>query len=87
MGLNIKNERVHELAREAARRTGRTQTGAIQLALEKLLAESEPAHRAEDKRRRIDLVLHDVDLAVTDEIRAAVRGGLAELYDDRGLPR
>jgi antitoxin VapB len=87
MGLNIKNEHVHELAREAARRTGRTQTGAIQLALEKLLAESEPVRRAEDKRRRIDLVLRDVDLAVTDEIRAAIHVDLAELYDARGLPR
>ena len=39
MGLNIKNERVHRLAREAARVTGRTQTGAIEEALVKLLRE------------------------------------------------
>jgi antitoxin VapB len=37
MGLNIKNERVHELAREAARVTGKSQTGAIEEALEGLL--------------------------------------------------
>ena len=43
MGLNIKNERVHELARRAAKCTGRTQTGAIELALERLLAEYEDA--------------------------------------------
>ena len=33
MGLNIQNERVHALARQAAAATGRTQTGAIELAL------------------------------------------------------
>ena len=30
MGLNIKNERVHELARQAAAVTGKSQTGAIE---------------------------------------------------------
>lgn len=39
MGLNIKNERVHRTAREAARVTGRTQTGAIEEALVKALRE------------------------------------------------
>ncbi|WP_083190675.1 type II toxin-antitoxin system VapB family antitoxin [Serinicoccus hydrothermalis] len=29
MSLNIKSERVHALAREAARVTGRSQTGAV----------------------------------------------------------
>ena len=33
MSLNIKNERVHELAREAARRTGMNQTSVIEAAL------------------------------------------------------
>jgi antitoxin VapB len=87
VGLNIKNEHVHELAREAARRTGRTQTGAIKLALEKLLAETEPAQRPVARRQRIDLVLSDVDLTLTDEMRDAIRGELAGLYDEHGLPR
>ena len=87
MGLNIKNERVHELAREAARRTGRTQTWAIQLALENLLAETDPALRAGEKRRRIDLVLGAVDAAMTDELRAALVSEAENLYDEQGLPR
>ncbi|MGA8047616.1 MAG: type II toxin-antitoxin system VapB family antitoxin [Dermatophilaceae bacterium] len=37
MSLNIKNERVHALARQAAQLTGRSQTGAVELALEELL--------------------------------------------------
>ena len=39
MGLNIKNERVHELARQAAAATGKTQTDAIEEALTRLLAD------------------------------------------------
>lgn len=50
MGLNIKNERVHELARRAAKCTGRTQTGAIELALERLLAEYEDAAAFKSER-------------------------------------
>ena len=38
MALNIKNERVHELAREAAHRSGRSQTSVIEEALERYLA-------------------------------------------------
>jgi len=38
MSLSIKKARVHELAREAARVTGKTLTGAIEEALERLLA-------------------------------------------------
>jgi antitoxin VapB len=87
VSLNIKNERVHAMAREAARRTGRTQTGAIQLALEKLLAETEPGRRPEDRRRRIDLVLRDVDLIVTDEMRRVILAEGEALYDGQGLPR
>ncbi len=39
MGLNIKNERVCALAREAARRTGLNQTSVIEEALSRLLKE------------------------------------------------
>ena len=38
MSLNIKNERVHDLAREAAQRTGQSQTRVIEVALLEYLA-------------------------------------------------
>lgn len=78
MALNIKNERVHALAREVARRTGRTQTSAIELALEKLLADLGDASSDAARRRRIEHVQYlaaDVSLDVED------------LYDEAGLPR
>lgn len=77
MSLNIKNERVHELAREAARRTGTSQTSVIETALERLLAELADEASALD-----DLITglqHDI----------GQRGPLAtdDLYDEAGLPR
>ena len=54
MSLNIKNERVHALAREAARVTGKTQTGVIEEALERLLKEyGDEGPVAADRRRRL----------------------------------
>lgn len=80
MSLNIKNEHVHHLAREAAARTGKTQTGAIEAALEHYLA-TLPPRDTHDPRRRIDAILSDVD------VRLAGRGlDTDDLYDDRGLP-
>ena len=79
MGLNIKNERVHALAREAAQRTGLTQTSVIELALERLLA-SMPG--SEDARRaRIERLLTELRTDITGPV------GTDDLYDDAGLYR
>lgn len=78
MSLNIKNERVHALAREAAQRTGRNQTSAIELALERLLRELDD-REGDDVRLSLIHSMQDafaqVDLSTDD------------LYDDAGLPR
>lgn len=87
MGLNIKNERVHALAREAAEVTGKTQTGAIEEALVHLLA----AHGADPDARRQQV---KVDLAhdVARRYRAIIVGEpvirtVEDLYDSStGLP-
>ncbi len=90
MGLNIKNEHVHDLAREAARRTGTNQTSAIERALEAYLAgldESADHPSPRDPRRaRVDEVLARVDALVTDADRSRVRDLEQALYDDAGLP-
>lgn len=56
MGLNIKNDRVHALAREAARVTGKTQTGAIEEALERLLRESGNDPAVVGRRQRMEVI-------------------------------
>lgn len=90
MGLNIKNDRVHALAREAARRTGKTQTGAIEEALERLLREyggDGPA--VVERRRRID-VIHATQAAWVSQPPNDDPGRIREvedLYDPiTGLP-
>lgn len=84
MGLNIKNDHVHALAREAARRTGQSQTSVIQSALEQLLLtlDQNAAGGAPD---RISHILRDFDTTLTAEDRAAMTTD--ELYDELGLPR
>lgn len=88
MGLNIKNERVHDLVRQAARVTGLSQTGVIEEAVERLLAEHGVDSAEQSREARLDLVR---DIVV--RYREAPGGdrslsGVDELYDDAtGLPR
>lgn len=89
MGLNIKNQRVHDLARRAAEVTGKTQTSAIEEALERLLqfygadpAAARHTHKIEIAR---DIALqYQADPGHRDrEIRT-----VEDLYDETtGLPR
>lgn len=83
MGLNFTNERVHALAREAASRTGQTQTKVIEMALERLLAELDKPG-PEVMRAKVDAILAAVDAEMTDETRAALLAD--DLYDENGLP-
>lgn len=91
MSLNIKNEHVHALAREAARRAGTSQTSAIEKALEEYLSRLETtddraAATGDVRRDRVDQVLADVDAIVTDADRRRLRELQESLYDDSGLP-
>ncbi len=95
MALNIKNERVCELAREAGRRTGQTQTSAIERALEVYLdsldIEDATRERRRDaalreQRRMIDEIVAEFHHAPASE--RDVAQVMDELYDPiTGLPR
>ncbi|WP_353507488.1 type II toxin-antitoxin system VapB family antitoxin [Intrasporangium sp.] len=92
MALNIKNEHVHTLAREAARRTGLTQTSVLERALEEFLARLPDAEDADElrireRRAKVDEVLREMHALIGDEDRAAVKRFMEEMYDDHGLPR
>jgi len=92
MALNIKNERVCRLAKEAAERTGRSQVSVLEAALERYLAELSAAEtaRAQDRAARVARVRATVtsyNAGLTDEDRAAVRRFMdEEMYDEDGLP-
>jgi antitoxin VapB len=77
MSLNVKNPRVHEMAREAAARTGMSQTSVIELALQRFLASLSSADE------ELDALIHAL------QARIAVGGPLStdDLYDEDGLPR
>jgi len=89
MSLNIKNERVHELAREAARVTGKTQTGAIEEALMRLLEQygADPAELAHQRKlaKLNDIIERARKLPPpTDTYPMTIE----DLYDpETGLPR
>ena len=86
MGLNIKNERVHRLAREAARVTGRTQTGAIEEALVRLLREYDVDPDQARTGPVVDRVLAIAAQWQADPGRGRLRA--EDLYDEAtGLPR
>lgn len=85
MGMNIKNERVHRLAREAARVTGRTQTGAVEEALERLLASYGADPDEAERRRRLDVMM-GIGLAWEPSDSPTV-SEVHDLYDaETGLP-
>ncbi len=88
MGLNIKNERVHQLAKRAARTLGTSQTRAIEIALERLLAESgDDAVQVERLRREREVAALVTELH--EEARRTRPGPIMrpeDLYDATGLP-
>ncbi|MGV8850667.1 MAG: type II toxin-antitoxin system VapB family antitoxin [Propionibacteriaceae bacterium] len=86
MSLNIKNERVHQLARDAAQRTGLSQTSVIEEALLQYLRRLDDEQQA--KRRRVDEILAVFDARLTDGDRAGMKAFMNDMYDDEtGLPR
>jgi antitoxin VapB len=82
MGLNIKKQSVHELARAAATRTGLSQTSVIEEALQMYLAQLD---QPGDRRDRVKQILESLDARWTDADRAALTSDW--LYDEQGLPR
>lgn len=89
MGLNIKNERVHALAREAARVTGKNQTSAIEEALELLLRTYGADPLEAGVARKVDLVTRLVQEYQDDPgNEPRVVRTVEDLYDEAtGLPQ
>lgn len=87
MGLNIKNPRVHELARQAARLRGTNQTAVIEEALELLLREHGADPVETSVQRKVDAA-HRIAASYARLPGAApVLTRVEDLYDDSGLPR
>jgi antitoxin VapB len=81
MGMNIKSERAHQMAKRLSRRTGMTVTAVVESALEEKLARLERSMDAEAKYQRIKQFV--------DALPAPPPGltsDHSDLYDDDGLP-
>ncbi len=86
MALNIKNERVCRLAKQAAELTGKSQVSVLEAALEAFIAEHDETAAAARRRERVDATLARIDATMTDEHRAAIQRTMDEMYDENGLP-
>ncbi len=83
MSLNIKNERVHALAREAARITGKSQTSVIEEALVRLLRDYGADPVEAERQRRVETVLRlAAEFRAESEQRGGVPMTVEDLYDD-----
>lgn len=81
MGLNIKNERVHELARILSQATGRTMSAIIEEALQEKLARLEREREMSGK-----VAWLEARLAELGPPRPGLTSDHSDLYDEHGLP-
>ncbi len=93
MGLNIKNERITALVRELAKRTGLTQTGAIEDAVRSRLTELDKeesdggsSHRSDVKQSHARQILEELRRSLTSTERSGLEAAERYIYDDTGLP-
>ena len=86
MGLNIKNERVHQLARELAALKGESMTRVIEHALENEMRRIQ-VERVKDEARR-EAAYAELMRIIEDgpRLRAQVTSDTNDMYDEDGLP-
>lgn len=84
MGINIKNEKAHRMARELASLTGESITTAVTEAVRERLNRVQVA-RGASLADRLLAIGKDCAAHLKEPYRSADHGEL--LYDERGLPR
>jgi antitoxin VapB len=84
MGMSIKNEETERLAKELARATGESITGAITEALRERLARQRDEH-GHGLAERLLKIGKDCAAHLKEPFRSADHAEL--LYDEKGLPR
>ncbi len=87
MSLNIKNPQTVALVRELARRTGLSQTSAVEEAVRAKLAQLTADEGGGDTRRqKVNDLLAELDRSITAQQRKSIRKDETDLYDENGLP-
>ena len=85
MGLDIKNKETCRLARELARLTGDTMTGAVTVALRERLERERHLRHADSLARELHAIGQHCAGLLRPGPSAVEHGDL--LHDERGLPR
>ncbi len=85
MSLNIKNEETHRLAKELARLTGETMTGAITIALRERLAREKRERGSEARLRQLRSIRLRCARLLRDSPPEVAHGDF--LYGEDGLPK
>lgn len=81
MGMNIKSEKAHRLARQLAASTGESMTAVVEQALEEKLLRIQNALDVQERLRRVDEILKR-----SGPTPPGVTSDHSGFYDDRGLP-
>jgi antitoxin VapB len=81
MGMNIKSERAHQMAKRLARSTGMSVTAVVEAALEEKLARLERSRDADAKFQRIKQFVDSLPPPPS-----GLTSDHSDLYDDDGLP-
>jgi antitoxin VapB len=84
MGMNIKDEETHRLARRLARLTGENMTTAVNQALRARLKEIDAA-KDDDFVERVLAIGRDCAAHLKEPYKSIDHGEL--LYDEKGLPK
>lgn len=85
MSLNIKNDETCRLARELARLTGETMSGAIAVALRERLARERRRRSVQARARKLRASAERCAKLMGPGPSAVAHGNT--LYDERGLPK
>lgn len=86
MSLNIKNEQTVELVRELASRSGLSQTSAVEEAVRRMLAQTDPGGKRAARKAEVSTILASLDRSLTTRQKHRIRTEEAALYDADGLP-
>ena len=84
MGLNLKNEETHQLAKELSALTGESMTAAVTVAVRERLERIRGGRRS-SLADRLLAIGKDCAPRIKEPFRSIEHGDL--LYDDLGLPR
>ena len=84
MGLNIKNEETHRMAKELARTTGESMTAAVSEAIRERLERVKGKSKKELAERLLEIG-RDCAAHLKEPFKSIDHGEL--LYDEKGLPK